>query len=120
MGVHKEKAATSIVQGQEEREEEELEEEAEVEEEELWLSDSEIGEALDWLDSRESLEGDGTSAAFSIASSRRPNAHGGVLSRPFQPLSNRNQKYTSHIRASPLEVSFFFSMGFFSILSLKS
>uniref|UniRef100_A0A0D9WEC0 Serine/threonine-protein kinase RIO1 n=1 Tax=Leersia perrieri TaxID=77586 RepID=A0A0D9WEC0_9ORYZ len=32
-----------------------------------------------------------------------PNAHGGVLSRPFQPISNRTQKLASHIRASPLE-----------------
>ncbi|KAG1330926.1 serine/threonine-protein kinase RIO1 [Cocos nucifera] len=83
-------------------EEEELGEEEE-EEEESWSSDSDVGEALDWLDSREGPEGDGTSAAFSLTFSWRPNAHGGILSRPLQPLSNRNQKYTSHIRASPLE-----------------
>ncbi|BAF20860.1 Os07g0162300 [Oryza sativa Japonica Group] len=37
------------------------------------------------------------------STARRPNAHGGVLSRPFQPISNRTQKLASHIRATPLE-----------------
>lgn len=81
-------------------------EEGEEEEEDLsWSSDSEIGDALDWLDSKddnEALEG-----AFAVHS-RRPNAHGGLLARPrsspLQPLSNRNQKFSHHIRASPLEV----------------
>lgn len=80
-------------------------EEGEEEEEDLsWSSDSEIGDALDWLDSKddnEALEG-----AFAVHS-RRPNAHGGLLARPrsspLQPLSNRNQKFSHHIRASPLE-----------------
>ncbi|XP_068655745.1 uncharacterized protein [Aristolochia californica] len=62
-------------------------------------SESEIAEALDYLDCKDDSEPD---EAFSL-SSRRPNAHGGLLSRPLQPLSNRNQKLTSRIRASPLE-----------------
>nr|GLL22132.1 serine/threonine-protein kinase RIO1-like [Ipomoea trifida] len=40
-------------------------------------------------------------------SGRRPNAHGGVQSRPnnssLQPLSNRTQKFANRIKASPLE-----------------
>ncbi|XP_072991108.1 uncharacterized protein [Typha latifolia] len=74
-----------------------------MEDHEEWSSDSEVGDALDWLDAREGLDGDASSATFSTTAARRPNAHGGVLSRPLQPLSNRNQKYTSHIRANPLE-----------------
>ncbi|KAF6161466.1 hypothetical protein GIB67_009345 [Kingdonia uniflora] len=78
----------------------------EIEEDEdefSWSSDSDIGDALDYLDSKDSNSIDG---AFST-SSRRPNAHGGLHSRPqsssLQPLSNRNQKFTNHIRAAPLE-----------------
>lgn len=80
-------------------------EDQEDDEEELsWSSDSEIGEALDYLDSKDDSEiMDGAVTLHT----RRPNAHGGLHSRPnassLQPLSNRNQKYTSHIRASPLE-----------------
>lgn len=80
-------------------------EEQEDDEEELsWSSDSEMGEALDYLDSKDDSEiMDGAVALHT----RRPNAHGGLHSRhntsSLQPLSNRNQKYTSHIRASPLE-----------------
>ncbi|KAK8690833.1 hypothetical protein V6N13_074359 [Hibiscus sabdariffa] len=82
-----------------------FEDEDEDEEEDFsWSSDSEIGEALDYLDSKydeESIDG-----AFALTS-RRPNAHGGHHSRPnssaLQPLSNRNQKFSNHIRASPLE-----------------
>ncbi|RCV32003.1 hypothetical protein SETIT_6G223100v2 [Setaria italica] len=71
-------------------------------------SDSEVGDALDWLDAVEGPDGSARPAgAFSAsgcgAVARRPNAHGGVLSRPFQPLSNRTQKLASHIRAAPLE-----------------
>ncbi|XP_054784000.1 uncharacterized protein LOC129290961 [Prosopis cineraria] len=44
--------------------------------------------------------------SFSL-NSRRPNAHGGhhskLNSSTLQPLSNRNQKFSHHIRASPLE-----------------
>ncbi|CAL9775189.1 unnamed protein product [Musa acuminata subsp. burmannicoides] len=72
-------------------------------EEDSWSSESEVGEALDWLDLRDGPDGEGASASFSLASSHRPNAHGGLLSRPLQPLSNRNQKYSTHIRANPLE-----------------
>ncbi|CAA7032959.1 unnamed protein product [Microthlaspi erraticum] len=67
-------------------------------------SDSDIGEALDWLDGKddEDLIGGG----FSLHA-RRPNAHGGHGNRPnsgaLQPLSNKAQKLTSHVRASPLE-----------------
>ncbi|XP_071685790.1 uncharacterized protein [Rutidosis leptorrhynchoides] len=79
--------------------------ESESEEEEiLWSSDSEIGEALDYLDSKDDT---GAVDGALILNARRPNAHGGVHSRPnaspLQPLSNRNQKFTNHIRASPLE-----------------
>ncbi|KAG9445978.1 hypothetical protein H6P81_012106 [Aristolochia fimbriata] len=75
-------------------------EESEPEEDDLsFSSESEIGEALDYLDCKDDSEPD---EAFSL-SARRPNAHGGLLSRPLQPLSNRNQKLTSRIRASPLE-----------------
>jgi hypothetical protein len=73
------------------------------------FSDSEVGDALDWLDAVEGPDGAARpSASFStgggVAAARRPNAHGGVLSRPFQPLFNRTQKLASHIRATPLEV----------------
>ncbi|KAJ9163893.1 hypothetical protein P3X46_023515 [Hevea brasiliensis] len=75
------------------------------EEEELsWSSDSEIGDALDWLDSKDDKEA--VDGAITL-NSRRPNAHGGLHSRhnssTLQPLSNRNQKFSHHIRASPLE-----------------
>ncbi|CAL5005076.1 unnamed protein product [Urochloa decumbens] len=71
-------------------------------------SDTEVGDALDWLDAVEGPDGSARpSGAFSAsgggAPARRPNAHGGVLSRPLQPLSNRTQKLASHIRAAPLE-----------------
>ncbi|KAG2598008.1 serine/threonine-protein kinase RIO1-like [Panicum virgatum] len=71
-------------------------------------SDTEVGDALDWLDAVEGPDGSARpSAVFSAAggagAARRPNAHGGVLSRPLQPLSNRTQKLASHIRAAPLE-----------------
>ncbi|KAG4207218.1 hypothetical protein ERO13_A03G052800v2 [Gossypium hirsutum] len=77
----------------------------EDEEEDLsWSSDSEIVEALDYLDSK--VDDEFIDSSFTLAS-RRPNAHGGVHSRPnssaLQPLSNRNQKFSNHIRASPLE-----------------
>ncbi|KAJ4972933.1 hypothetical protein NE237_006107 [Protea cynaroides] len=69
-----------------------------------WSSDSEIGEALDWLDYKDETEA--VEGPFCL-STRRPNAHGGLhsrpLSSPLQPLSNRNQKFTHHIRAAPLE-----------------
>ncbi|CAN0915680.1 Serine/threonine-protein kinase RIO1 [Linum grandiflorum] len=79
-------------------------EEGEEDDELLWSSDSEIGDALDWLDAKDHGEsGEGSFAP----NSRRPNAHGGLHSRPssstLQPLANRNQKFTHHIRASPLE-----------------
>ncbi|KAF3436881.1 hypothetical protein FNV43_RR19634 [Rhamnella rubrinervis] len=80
------------------------EEEEEEEEELSWSSDSEIGDALDLLDSKDDLEV--VEGGFTFTS-RRPNAHGGIHSRPnsspLQPLSNRNQKFSNHIRASPLE-----------------
>ncbi|KAF4362653.1 hypothetical protein CsatB_018427 [Cannabis sativa] len=82
-----------------------VEEEVEDDEGELsWSSDSEIGEALDYLDSKDDY--DGVEGGFTL-NSRRPNAHGGLHSRPnsstLQPLNNRNQKFSNHIRASPLE-----------------
>ncbi|KAJ7945706.1 Serine/threonine-protein kinase RIO1 [Quillaja saponaria] len=103
MSAIDEKPAESVVVNK--FEDEEGSEEGEEEEEELsWSSESEIGDALDWLDLKgidEAVDGN-----FSL-NSRRPNAHGGVHSRPnsstLQPLSNRNQKFSNHIRASPLE-----------------
>lgn len=78
----------------------------EAEEEEDWSSDSEIGDALDWLDLKDVDEGGVEGGSITI-NARRPNAHGGALSRrsssTLQPLSNRTQKFTHHIRASPLE-----------------
>ncbi|XP_047316874.1 serine/threonine-protein kinase rio1-like [Impatiens glandulifera] len=69
-----------------------------------YSSDSEIGDALDYLDSKEDDEG--VSGVFSLQA-RRPNAHGGIHSRPntstLQPLANRQQKFSTHISASPLE-----------------
>ncbi|KAK6924658.1 hypothetical protein RJ641_008984 [Dillenia turbinata] len=87
-----------------EEEEEEEQSEDEDEEELSWSSDSEIGDALDWLDAKD--DEDNVDGIINLHS-RRPNAHGGVNSRPqsssLQPLSNRNQKFAHHIRASPLE-----------------
>lgn len=86
--------------------EEEDEEAEEEEEEEDWSSDSEIGDALDWLDLKDDGEAGIESGGITL-NARRPNAHGGALSRPasstLQPLSNRTQKVARHIRASPLE-----------------
>lgn len=89
-----------------------LEEEVNEEEEESWSSsDEEIGGALDYLDARDGSEGGigGGGGRFTLQSSgRRPNAYGGMHSRPnnstLQPLSNRTQKFANHIKASPLEV----------------
>lgn len=95
---------TSAVNKPEEEVEHATEEEDD-EEEESWSSESEIGEALDYLDSKDDDEA--IDGGFML-NSRRPNAHGGLHSRPnsstLQPLSNKNQKFTNHIRASPLEV----------------
>lgn len=78
--------------------------EYEEEEEDSWSSDSEIGEALDYLDTKDDI--DAVDGSFTL-NSRRPNAHGGLHSRPnssaFQPLSKRSQKFSGHIRAAPLE-----------------
>ncbi|KAL5725502.1 non-specific serine/threonine protein kinase [Ranunculus cassubicifolius] len=71
------------------------------EEEESWTSDSEIGDALDYLDMKD--DDYAVSNGFSAVNSRRPNAHGGLPSRPFQPLANRNQRFTTHINVGPLE-----------------
>ncbi|MCD7460875.1 hypothetical protein HAX54_044638 [Datura stramonium] len=81
-----------------------LEEDEDEDGELSWSSDSEIGEALDYLDAKDDSES--INVAFSLQT-RRPNAHGGIHSRPntsaLQPLSNRTQKFSNHIRASPLE-----------------
>ena len=65
----------------------EVEVEEEEEEELSWSSDSEIGDALDYLDSKDDDEA--VEGAF-ILQARRPNAHGGVHSRPntssLQPI----------------------------------
>lgn len=78
----------------------------EEEEDDDWSSDSEIGDALDWLDMKDVNEG-GVEGGSIALNARRPNAHGGALSRStsstLQPLSNRTQKFTHRIRASPLE-----------------
>ena len=84
----------------EQQQDQEDEVEDEEDEEVLSSSDSEIGDVLDCLYSKEEDEG-----SFSLTS-RRPNAHGGhhLHSSTLQPLANRNQKFSHHIRASPLEV----------------
>lgn len=67
-------------------------------------SESEFGESLDWLDSKDCCDDVDGSIALNA---RRPNAHGGLASRvhssSLQPLSNRNQRFSNHIRVSPLE-----------------
>ena len=112
-GEKPEEVKPLAVEGDVDREGEE-EEEEEEEEEDLWSSDSEIGDALDWLDSKDDDEG-GVDGSISL-NSRRPNAHGGLHSRinasTLQPLSNRNQKFSNHIRDSPLEVCISFEFGF--------
>ncbi|GFZ07892.1 serine/threonine-protein kinase Rio1 [Actinidia rufa] len=94
MSVDVEKSEAVVANEVEEEEEEEL----------SWSSDSEIGDALDYLDSKDDDEA--VEGAFMLQA-RRPNAHGGIHSRPntssLQPISNRNQKFSNHIRASPLE-----------------
>lgn len=92
----------------EEREEDWEGEEEEEDDDELSLSsDSEIGEALDFLDARDDAEGGILDSSFTPQHTRRPNAHGGLHSRPnnssLQPISNKSQKLASRIRASPLE-----------------
>jgi RIO kinase 1 len=72
-------------------------------------SNFEVVKALDWLDTMEGPDGSARpSGSFSASgggiAARRPNAHGGVLSRSLHPLSNRTQKLASHIRVTPLEV----------------
>ncbi|CAA2934455.1 RING-H2 finger protein ATL65 [Olea europaea subsp. europaea] len=65
------------------RENEEYEGEEEEEDELSWSSESEIGEALDFLDSRDDTEGgilDG--GTFTLLHTWRPNVHGGLHSRP--------------------------------------
>lgn len=77
----------------------------ESEEDEDW-SDDDVREAHAWLDAVEGPDGSTRlSATFSGAGgvARRPNAHGGMLARTLQPLSNRQQKLASHFRAGPLE-----------------
>ncbi|XP_014497604.1 serine/threonine-protein kinase rio1-like [Vigna radiata var. radiata] len=78
-----------------------LQDEIEEEDEEVSsYSDSEIGHALDLVDSKNEDVGH----SFSL-NSRRPNSHGGHhhYSSTLQPRTNRNQKYYNRIRASPLE-----------------
>ncbi|XP_020574054.1 uncharacterized protein LOC110020332 [Phalaenopsis equestris] len=69
------------------------------EEEDSWSSESEVGDVLDWLDSKEGTECHSIGgASFSVSVARRPNARDGLLPRPLQPLFNRSQKFASHIR----------------------
>jgi RIO kinase 1 len=93
----------------EEPAEAEEDEDEEDEDEDDDLSDDDVADALDWAESVEGQDGSARhSASFSGAggAARRPNAHGGMLSRTLQPLSNRQQKLASHFRAGPLEVCF--------------
>ncbi|XP_058764845.1 uncharacterized protein LOC131638312 [Vicia villosa] len=93
-----------VTQPKQQEVEQQTKDEVELEDDDdvSFSSDSEIDDALDWLDSKddeyESI--DGTSLT-----SWRPNAHGGHHSHSstLQPLSNRNQRFSHHIRASPLE-----------------
>ncbi|XP_042006882.1 serine/threonine-protein kinase RIO1-like [Salvia splendens] len=90
-----------------EREEDWDGEEEDDDDEDYLSSDSEIAEALDFLDAREDAEGGILDGSFTPLHTRRPNAHGGLHSRPnsssLQPISNKSQKVANHIRASPLE-----------------
>ena len=105
---------------------EEDEEEEDDEDEDDDYSDDDVREALNWADSMEGPDGR-LSATFSggAGMARRPNAHGGMLSRTLQPLSNRQQKLTSHFRAGPLEVCCFRSspgsstMHFLPVLNIN-
>uniref|UniRef100_A0ACD5ZSU3 Uncharacterized protein n=1 Tax=Avena sativa TaxID=4498 RepID=A0ACD5ZSU3_AVESA len=79
--------------------------EEDEDEEDDW-TDEDVDEALAWLDAAEGPDGSTRlSASFSASggTARRPNAHGGMLARTLQPLSNRQQKLASHFRAGPLE-----------------
>uniref|UniRef100_A0ACD5YDR1 Uncharacterized protein n=1 Tax=Avena sativa TaxID=4498 RepID=A0ACD5YDR1_AVESA len=83
----------------------EAEEEEDEDEEDDW-TDEDVDEALAWLDAAEGPDGSTRlSASFSASggTALRPNAHGGMLARTLQPLSNRQQKLASHFRAGPLE-----------------
>ncbi|XP_057792440.1 uncharacterized protein LOC131009203 [Salvia miltiorrhiza] len=90
-----------------EEREEDWEGEEDDDDEYYLSSESEIAEALDFLDSREDAEGGILDGSFTPLHTRRPNAHGGLHSRPnnssLQPISNKSQKVANHIRASPLE-----------------
>ncbi|GFP80234.1 serine/threonine-protein kinase rio1 [Phtheirospermum japonicum] len=91
-----------------EKEEKEDYEQLDEEDDDLdFSSDSEIGEALDYLDSMDDAGGGLVDGSFNLLHARRPNAHGGLHSRPnnssLQPISNKSQKIASHFRASPLE-----------------
>ncbi|KAK9724256.1 hypothetical protein RND81_05G058800 [Saponaria officinalis] len=89
-------------EGEVEGEQEWEEEDEDDEEEDVWSSDSEIGDAHDSLDSMGGFDGQPITI-----NARRPNAHGGAQARAnastLQPLFNRSQKLTHHIRASRLE-----------------
>lgn len=71
------------------------------------ISSSSGSEVEDYDDSYDLDDEEVAEGSFSL-NSRRPNAHGGHHSKPnsstLQPLANRNQKFSHHIRASPLEV----------------
>ncbi|CAM0911865.1 unnamed protein product [Alopecurus aequalis] len=89
-----------------EAKEDEEEEDYEDGDEDWSDDDDDVREALNWVDAVEGRDGSTRlSATFSGAGgmARRPNAHGGMLSRTLQPLSNRQQKLASHFRAGPLE-----------------
>lgn len=63
--------------------------------------DSKIGEALDRLDS---IKDGAAAAAINLYSTPRPNSHGGhlssylLLTRTFQPISNRHHAFTGHLQ----------------------
>ncbi|KAI3763219.1 hypothetical protein L1987_53672 [Smallanthus sonchifolius] len=103
MSIVDEKPAIEVAKNENE-DEEVIEDETDDDGEISWSSDSEIGDALDYLDSKDDT---GAVDGALVLNARRPNAHGGIHSRTnassLQPLSNRNQKFTNHIRASPLE-----------------
>ncbi|GAU28179.1 hypothetical protein TSUD_313380 [Trifolium subterraneum] len=101
---HKPLPDDNQTQQEQEQEQEQLQEQEEEEvEEDSYSSDSEIDDALDWLDSRNDDEYESINGTS--LNSWRPNAHGGHHSHSstLQPLSNRNQRFSHHIRASPLE-----------------
>ncbi|KAH9329491.1 hypothetical protein KI387_001599 [Taxus chinensis] len=68
--------------------------------------ESEVVDALEWVELREGRGNNGGSYT-ATATTRRPNAHGGIHSaaalNSLQPRANQHQKLFTHIHAGPLD-----------------